>query len=185
MAREVQPIEVLSRQSKIVHNVVNNESDIACVLILTSYLDQCVASLLNNFLINKSNTVDKLLNPNGILGTFRARSELIYSLGLIPKSLFENLITIGQIRNRFAHSHLEVDFSNKNIIDLINSLQTPNIKFYVNTHEDKPTRISLSNFFVFDSIPKNKFNIISIMMADRILRIGLSIKHKEREIDGW
>jgi hypothetical protein len=51
--------EQLSDESKHLYDVLNNESDVACILIASSYLDYVLASLLKRHLI-KSGLVKKL-----------------------------------------------------------------------------------------------------------------------------
>ena len=185
MSRKVQPIEVLSDQSKEVFKVVNAEPDLACVLILSSYLDQCIASLLKQYFISNSSIVDRLLNPHGTLGTYQSRADLSYVLGLIPKTMYQNASTIGDIRNDFAHSHLELNFISDEIVGKINKIKPPRIKFYISTSGDKKEEVTLDEIIKFDGNPRLKFNIISIMTADRILLSGLSTEHRERETQGW
>jgi DNA-binding MltR family transcriptional regulator len=188
MSKDIIPIEDLSEQSNEVYQVVNGEPDLACVLILASYLDQCLASLLKNYFINNSSTVDRLLDAvHGNLGTFQARADLTYSLGLIPKGIYQNLCEMGSIRNHFAHSHLEINFRNKEIIEKVNSLVLPTIDFYISSSDEEEKRkIPFSQIIPqLDQNPRLKFNILAVMMADRILLIGSQTMNRSREEEGW
>ena|SRR6266851_710595 len=76
--KPIPEVEQLSEESKHLYDVLNNESDLACVLIASSYLDYALASLLKRHLI-KSGLVKKLLDsPRGAISTFAARSDLAY-----------------------------------------------------------------------------------------------------------
>ena len=187
MSSEIHQVEELSKQSKDVYKVVNGEPDLACVLILASYLDQCLASLLKKHFIKNSSTVERLLDPvRGNVGTFQARADLSYSLGLIPKEIYQNLCVIGSIRNQFAHSHLEIGFTHVDIVEEIDSLVLPTIKFSVSTRDDEEKRdVSFDQIISFEDKPRLKFNILSVMMADRILLIGLQTENMERKKKGW
>src|SRR5437899_3106263 len=88
-------------KSRQVYDVLNNESDLACVLIATSYLDNALATLLKRHLIESSVVNRVLESPRGPLSSFASRSDLAYCLGLISKGLRKNLEIIGQIRNTF------------------------------------------------------------------------------------
>ena len=48
---------------------------------------------------------------------------MAYCCGLISKGLFNNIIAIGDIRNRFAHAHLELDFDDELVVGFCNKLR--------------------------------------------------------------
>jgi hypothetical protein len=80
-------VESLSEESKQLYDVLNNESDLGCVLIVASYIDHALASLLKRHFI-ESRAVDKLLeSPRGSISSFASRCDLAYCLGLIPSGL--------------------------------------------------------------------------------------------------
>ena len=111
MMDKILKIEELSQETQALYDVLNNEMDMACILIATSYLDQILASLLEQYFV-KSNTARNLLDSRGgVLGTFASRAGLSYCLGLIPKGLYQNLRVVGEIRNRLAHNYLLLDFT--------------------------------------------------------------------------
>jgi len=88
MNAKIPKLEDLSQESQALYDVLNDESDLACVLIATSYLDQTLASLLERYFV-EGNTSQRLLDPRGgVLGTFASRADLSYCLGLIPKGLY-------------------------------------------------------------------------------------------------
>ncbi|SRR6266568_3431727 len=106
--RAIPEVETLSDESQYLCAILNNESDLACVLIATSYLNNALACLLKRYFI-ESNLVSKLLDsPRGAISTFATRADLAYCLGLIPKGLYQNLETVGKIRNVFAHSYVNL-----------------------------------------------------------------------------
>jgi hypothetical protein len=76
-------------------------------------------ALLASFFIEGS-TAENLLNHKGALGSFGAQTDLCYSLGLIPKLVFNNLTVIGEIRNVFAHSLAPLTFESPEVAELIN-----------------------------------------------------------------
>jgi DNA-binding MltR family transcriptional regulator len=125
MKRKVPPIQNLAEESQALYDVLNNESDMACVLISVSYLDYALASLLKHFFI-EGKTASKILEPpSGFLSAFASRYELAYCLGLIPKGLYQNLQIMGIIRNAFAHSHLMMSLDHLNIAGNIGKLTFP------------------------------------------------------------
>jgi DNA-binding MltR family transcriptional regulator len=121
MKARIPPIEDLSKESQALFNVMYEEPDMACVLIGTSYLEQTLASLLERFFI-KSDIAKKLLDSRGgTLGSFQSRADIGYCLGLIPKSLYQNLCVVGEIRNKFAHSYLSLSLDDPAIVEMTES----------------------------------------------------------------
>ena len=181
---QIPEVETLSKESKHLYDVLNNESDLACVLIATSYLDYTLASLLKRYFI-ESNVVNKLLDPpRGALSTFASRSDLAYRLGLIPKGLFQNLEIIGKIRNTFAHSYLSRGLSDNEIERLVNSLIPPTAHQSITIDGDDvrhsgPASLSLMG------CPRDQFNMIVVFMVNRLLLTGLATKHRDKEVGGW
>ena len=102
------PPELMKRLQTLVNIMLKEENDMVCAVISAAFLDQCLASLLQAFLVD-GKTSKELLQKQ--LGEYFTRARLAYCLGLIPKSLLTELSTIGNIRNEFAHSDLEARFS--------------------------------------------------------------------------
>lgn len=177
-------VETLSEESRRLYDVLNNESDLACVLTATSYLDYALATLLKRHLI-ESSVVNRVLEPpRGQLSSFASRSDLAYCLGLIPKGLHKNLEIIGQIRNTFAHSYLSLELAAPELCQLIDLLIPPTIHHTITVDEDSvkhsgPVPMPLAGS------PRQKFNTIVIMMVNRLLLTGLAKKHRPRQLKGW
>jgi DNA-binding MltR family transcriptional regulator len=124
MARKPKPIPLpqeLKRQIGQLFHALENGPDLSCALVGAAFLDHCLASMLQSFLVD-GETSKGLLSPSGALGEFSARWKLTYSLGLTQKSIGKELEKIGQIRNRFAHGFFDVRFSDKEIEPICNKL---------------------------------------------------------------
>src|SRR4051812_16820014 len=105
MAKTSHPsIPELDAEIAALYKLLNTEDDFACVMVSHAFIDQCIASLLQKFLIDKSSTAASMLSHRGLLGSYSARCDLAYCLGLIPKGVFQNLEVLGDIRNAFGHS---------------------------------------------------------------------------------
>jgi DNA-binding MltR family transcriptional regulator len=177
-------VETLSEETTHLCDILNNESDLACVLIATSYLDYALATLLKRHLI-ESSVVNRVLEPpRGSLSSFATRSDLAYCLGLISKGLRKNLETISQIRNKFAHSHLSVDLQAAEIRQLVDSLIPATIHHTI-TIEEGGARHSGPAPMSLPDPPREKFNAIVISMVNRLLLTGLAQKHRQRQLTGW
>jgi hypothetical protein len=146
-------------------------------------LDYALASLLKRHFI-ESNVVNKLLDsPRGTVSTFASRSDLAYCLGLIPKGLYQNLETIGKIRNTFAHSYLSLGLDNSEIVELVNSLIPPTIHHTITIDGDDIKHSGPAPLSLIGS-PRDKFNSIVSLMVNSLLINGLAAKHKDK-VKGW
>jgi hypothetical protein len=90
MKKPVVPIEQLCNETRELCDVLNDESDLACIVIGAAFLDEALVSLLTHRFI-ASSVSDKLLAPNGAVGSFVARADLAYALALIKKSSTKTL----------------------------------------------------------------------------------------------
>jgi len=75
----------------------------AVAIIAATFLDSILEHTLINFLVDDEKEVRKLLGYDQAMGTFSSRITAMYCLGLICKTVRDDLRTIGKIRNRFAH----------------------------------------------------------------------------------
>jgi len=97
-------------------------SDRAIAIVGPAFLDTLLSELLVNFLIDDEKEVDKLMQPDGPLGTFGARVSACYCLGLIGETIKSDLRLVAKVRNRFAHD-LRASFSDEQIKSWCNALQ--------------------------------------------------------------
>ena len=175
--------ETLSEDSRQLYDVLNEESDVACVLIGTSYLDQTLASLLERYFIESKITA-KFLHPHGPLGSLNSRSELGYCLGLISKAFNNNVSHIAEIRNKFAHRHLLLTFETEEITTIIEKLTPPKVT-YSFAIDENGRRQEWAGPFSDCRSPRDKFNFIVIMMVNSLLLSSLAMKHRPRKGEGW
>jgi Mannitol repressor len=104
------PPEDLSADAISLIKTLGEGSDFTVVVVGLSYLDACLSSLLSRHFLQGS-TADELLDPTrGPLGSLAAKAKLAYALGLIYKPFLQDILTLAELRNIVAHSHLELDF---------------------------------------------------------------------------
>jgi len=179
MPRRVLPPGVLSKDGRKAFEATSQESDLACALILASYIDQCLASLLQAFLIESSIT-EKLLDPNGgLLGSFEARAQLAYTLALISKPEYQNLNRIAQIRNLFAHSHFDIKFEEAAVEKLCNDLILPPIQFH-GTDTAQRAKAEESFRSTWLTTPRMKYVFNSILLANSIVLTAMGTTRRSR-----
>jgi DNA-binding MltR family transcriptional regulator len=121
--RTVLPAETLSADTQALYDVVNDEPDFSVVVVSCAYVDACLGSILEKYLI-QSTVASKLLDArHGALGTFSARSDACYSLGLISKPVYQDLLVLAELRNQVAHHHLMLSFSAPTVSEACKSLK--------------------------------------------------------------
>jgi DNA-binding MltR family transcriptional regulator len=125
--------ESLSDEAQRLHQQLATSSDVAAIVVGVSYIDTSLASLLSKKLL-KSSVSDRLLDSrSGALGTFSARTDMSYALALIDKPIYQELRTLGELRNEIAHSHYELSFSSPEVIERCTQL------VYISTLRDSVT----------------------------------------------
>jgi len=78
-------------------------SDRAIAIVGPAFLDSLLRDILVEFMVDDEPEVNKLLQPEGPLGTYGSRVTACYCLGLIGGVVKSDLKLVGKIRNFFAH----------------------------------------------------------------------------------
>jgi hypothetical protein len=85
----------------VLFNEGGTTDDRATAIVGAAFLDGILERTLFNFMVDDGKEATKLVE--GGLGTFSNRIAATYCLGLICKTVRDDLRTIGRIRNKFAH----------------------------------------------------------------------------------
>ena len=86
------------------HVLISSESDRGAVILAGSILDVALEKLIASYLLPPVKKEDKLINgAYAPLGSFSAKIEMCYRLGLIKRHILEQLQLFKSIRNDFAH----------------------------------------------------------------------------------
>ena len=174
-ARTILEIKNLSSDSAKLYEVLNSERDLSAILVAGSFIDACLGSILN-IRLRKSSVTDKLLDTRGgAIGSFSARADLCYVLGLINKDMYKDLITISGIRNVVAHHHMEIDFNDPEIQKLCGKLNY--VKTLKNGNENEPLIVG-----DWVDTPRNQFMLAVVMISNRLLLIGLGLKRENFDV---
>lgn len=102
---------------------LRRESDRGLALIGGAFLDEKLAATLAAFFASDSPAL--LHGKNAPLGSFSARIETCYALGLIEESERNECDYIRRIRNEFAHKLVGTSFKQQRIVDLCKNLKSP------------------------------------------------------------
>ena len=87
-------------------------SDRGLVIVMGNVLDNLLKRLIKAAYI-QDNKVTQIFKEEKILGTALAKIKIAYFSGYIPKYIYQDLVIINNIRNKFAHE-IEISISFKN-----------------------------------------------------------------------
>jgi len=107
------------------HSMFNERETVderAIAIVGVAFLDSTLEHILTNFFVDDEKESSKLIRTDGPLGTFSSRVTASYCLGLINKTVRDDLRVVGKIRNKFAHQ-LEAAFDTEPIRDWCLSLK--------------------------------------------------------------
>lgn len=123
------------------HNlfIYNEGDDRAIVIIGGSFLDMILEHILVAFFPEDDSEVDILFKLAQPLGTYGNKVRMAYSLGLIEKTIKDDLKLIGKIRNRFAHD-LYASFDDQQIQSWCKELRWHKISMMVEPPADATIR---------------------------------------------
>ena len=94
----------------------------------STYLEMVLDHILLAFLPEDEKEVEKLMEYNQPLGNFSSKITMCYCLGLIEKTIKNDLNIVRKIRNKFAHD-LVVHFDDEPIQSWCRALQWHKIAF--------------------------------------------------------
>jgi hypothetical protein len=102
---------------------LGKESDRAAVILAGAMFDEALLELIRRRLAQSPNDEDSLLDGAiAPIGTFSARIDLGYRLGLYHKQFWRGLHLVRRIRNKFAH-HIEgCTFEERDVVSRIREL---------------------------------------------------------------
>jgi DNA-binding MltR family transcriptional regulator len=138
-ARTIPTAESLLADTQKLFDVMNSASDLAVAIVAHSYLDASLGCLLRHRFVDSDAARDLLDDMNGQLSSFGARCRAARALGLISALWYADLRKLGKIRNRFAHHYLALDFGDKQIGTLCDSLSLN--KDPINVATGKPMKV--------------------------------------------
>jgi DNA-binding MltR family transcriptional regulator len=99
------------------------ETDRGCALMAASYLESQLEQLVKAHLVPGSKVVSALFENSGPLGTFSARVDLAFALGLLDVNTHRELHLVRRIRNEFGHSYDPISFQTERIMNRCNELK--------------------------------------------------------------
>jgi DNA-binding MltR family transcriptional regulator len=101
--------------------------DATFALVISTAVDQALELAISTHFTAEDDVVQLMFdgNANGPLADFAAKIKMARALGIYPAAIKEELDLIRHIRNAFAHSWENMDFTNKIVIDACSQLRLP------------------------------------------------------------
>jgi hypothetical protein len=93
---------------------------------------------------------------------------------LIKKEHYQDICVVGEIRNQFAHSHLQLSFEEGNIRQLCDRLN----EWRVILHGEEEEQVGYMTEAQLGARARNQFNLSVAFLANWILLNALSLKAK-------
>ena len=101
---ETRDTGILNEYAAILYESFENEGERTILIVGVAYLDSALETLLRNYFVDRPTRVKSLLRQDGPLGSFKARMDLAYCLGLLTDEEHHDLNILRQVRNDFAHN---------------------------------------------------------------------------------
>jgi DNA-binding MltR family transcriptional regulator len=92
-------------------------TDRGTMIVGGSMLDEILALYIQSRLVDNPKVINDLIRESGPIGTFSARINLAYGMGLLTEDQFADLHTIREMRNAAAHSSIPIGFDVDSIRD--------------------------------------------------------------------
>jgi mannitol operon repressor len=104
---------------------LQRETDRGLPLVAAALIDEKLINALRSFMCEGKAAERLLSEPNAPLGTFSARIDACFALGLIDEDEYQEITLVRKVRNLFAHSSSGLSFDNEKVVGLCASLKSP------------------------------------------------------------
>lgn len=102
---------------------IDQSGDRAAAIVAAAFLEDHLAIALKKRFQQDEKILNEIFRSSGPLGSFSAKINLAFLIGLCSQEACKELHTIKDIRNEFAHKGLTRDFNSQRVRDLANNLQ--------------------------------------------------------------
>jgi hypothetical protein len=141
--------------------------DVACVILVTSFLNDALGALLDARFVGVSTKNIILAPENGLLGSLQAKANIAYCMNLITKGCASNIRRIGEIRNKFAHKFPAVTFNDAEVIEKVEKLTPP--RGQIQWIPDTPAMREAGERIYGKGNPRLRFVMISQVLCSTIV----------------
>lgn len=177
-------------QRKAIEEIEQTKSDRATAIVGGAYLEADLRNAIEARLRADGNLINKLFKPSGPLGPFETKADLGFLLKIYDKDVHDDLISMGTIRNRFAHWRTPIRFGSKDIKALCSGLKLVDKDEYPKMPgEGLPDELRSPERLAPNAGPRERFiqtiklTVIVFWAASHDLVLGPNPPHKWRELD--
>jgi hypothetical protein len=156
--------------------LLRKENDRSVAIIGASLIEVQLEELLSKGMIDHKE-VPSFFKGYAPLASLSAKASLAVFLGLIPVDVFKDITYIRKIRNEFAHSHEDIDFSKPPISDFISNLISVKWFLYCMPLADKP--ITKAEEEEIRTVPRRTFDIAASIISWHLDRYVEAIQKPE------
>jgi hypothetical protein len=111
-----------NEDEKNAHAEIETSSDRVAAIVSAAFLDDRLAAALKARLYHDKKITDKMFG-SGPLGTFSARIDLAFLIGMFSTDAVNDLHAIRTVRNEFAHKLTTKSFNAQRVRDLIKNIR--------------------------------------------------------------
>jgi len=146
--------------------------DRVIAVIGAAYLDSLLDRLLRAAFIKLDEDVERMLRPDGPLGSNGSRYQLCYCLGLITREQRDDLKMIAKIRNAFAHDFKTAYFDKSPVRDYCASLKQVQILAAMPAEMFPPPVAETAKAYVEEitQTPREKYRMSVFSLFGSLLR---------------
>jgi DNA-binding MltR family transcriptional regulator len=102
---------------------IDQSADRAAAIVAAAFLEDHLAIALKKRFHKDEKILNEIFRSSGPLGSFSAKINMAFLIGICSQEACKDLHTIKDIRNEFAHKGLTKDFNSQRVRDLANNLQ--------------------------------------------------------------
>jgi DNA-binding MltR family transcriptional regulator len=118
--------------------ILEEQDDRGLVLSLAAFAEDALGNLLKAFMLPVATSVELVEGFGAPFGNFSSRIKAAYSLGLITKDQFNDLMQLRKIRNLFAHTWQSISLADQRVSGHIRSMNyAPYLLAYPETADKK------------------------------------------------
>jgi len=116
---------------KQVSKALAEESDRACVILVTSWADHLLRiRLAQEFAKGNADARGALFATNGPFATLSSKLNAVFCAGWLDRDVYHDLNVIRKMRNQFAHSIEPLDLHNEPFPALVAALRVPKREYH-------------------------------------------------------
>jgi DNA-binding MltR family transcriptional regulator len=172
---------------------IEKQSDRGAAIVATAFLEERLNECIRACLADDPQIIKNLFRGSGPLAALATKIDLGYLLGIYRKRMHRQLITIRDIRNKFAHHTRPLSFTTEDVAALCRNLPAPRrLRPPRIPSEEQENKLYDANpqawaFMWFDWInsgkdtPRNRF-LIAVRMNYLWFSTWLRLKEKTGEV---